>query len=130
MKLVISGSKTIESIGFVNIAMSQPFIIKPTEIVSGTARGVDRVGEIWAEANGIPITKMPADWNKYGKAAGYIRNSEMAEYCDAALVVWNGSSPVSKNMILNMKKLCKPENITSWNITNKVFCEYFMKDTL
>jgi hypothetical protein len=127
--LVIAGSRFIQSFGFVNIAMAQPFIIRPTEIVSGTAQGVDRLGEKWAEANNIPVTKMPGDWNKYGKAAGPIRNSEMAKYCDAALVIWDGNSPGSKNMILNMRKLCKTENNKSWKINDKVFCEYFVKET-
>ena len=47
---------------------------------------------------------MPADWNKYGKSAGYKRNEEMANIADAALVIWDGESRGSKHMIDIAKK--------------------------
>lgn len=50
------------------------------EVVSGAARGIDQAGERWARKNGIPIIRFPADWKKHGKAAGPIRNRQMAEY--------------------------------------------------
>ena len=70
-----------------------------TEVVSGTARGADRVGEGWANMNNIPITRMPANWDRYGRIAGHRRNLEMAEYADQLVVFWNGVSPGTKNMI-------------------------------
>lgn len=79
-----------------------------TEVVCGMAIGVDRLGETWAIVNGIAVKEMPANWNKHGKAAGPIRNREMAEYCDAAVVVWDGESPGSRNMIDQMIHLKKP----------------------
>jgi hypothetical protein len=51
-----------------------------TEVVSGCATGVDTLGERWAEENGVPVKRFPADWNKYGKAAGGMRNGDMAVY--------------------------------------------------
>ncbi|MDA3886132.1 MAG: SLOG family protein [Candidatus Delongbacteria bacterium] len=53
-----------------------------TEIVSGRARGADQFGEICAERLGLPVKYFPADWNRHGKSAGYIRNAEMARYTD------------------------------------------------
>ena len=41
----------------------------------------------------------PADWDKYGKRAGYLRNVQMAEYADALLAFWDGESRGTKNMI-------------------------------
>ena len=43
--------------------------------------------------------QIPANWDNYGKRAGFIRNSEMAEYADACIVFWNGSSKGAKHMI-------------------------------
>jgi hypothetical protein len=53
-----------------------------TEVVSGTARGVDKDGELWAEARGIPVRRFAPDW-RLGKAAGIQRNRDMAAYADA-----------------------------------------------
>ena len=81
---------------------------KITEVVCGCAIGVDRLGQQWAIGNNIPVKEMPADWNKYGKPAGHIRNNQMADYADAAIIVWDGKSFGSKNMILQMMKQNKP----------------------
>ena len=60
------------------------------EVVSGCAKGADRNGEIWAASLEIPIKRFPADWDKYGKQAGFIRNSEMAQYADAVVLFPGG----------------------------------------
>lgn len=61
-----------------------------TEVVSGTARGADRFGEIVAEEANIPIKKFPANWKKYGKSAGFRRNETMAEYADGVILFPGG----------------------------------------
>ena len=53
------------------------------EIVSGGARGADQLGERYAQERGYKLRVFPADWNRYGKQAGYIRNVHMADYADA-----------------------------------------------
>jgi len=78
------------------------------QIVSGTARGADKLGEAYAYSHGLSVKRFPADWESHGKAAGVIRNAEMAEYCDAAIIFWNGVSKGTKNMITNMEKIGKP----------------------
>lgn len=92
-----------------------------TEVVSGTAIGADRLGEKWATANGIPIKEMPADWNRYGNAAGPMRNKAMAEYADAAIVVWDGKSPGSRNMVENMIRKKKPYYVALTSTTLEDF---------
>jgi len=69
------------------------------EIVSGKARGADSLGEKYAKEKNYTIKEFPADWEKYKKSAGYIRNKEMAQYADAAIVFWDGKSKGSKHMI-------------------------------
>ena len=71
----------------------------PSVIISGTARGVDRMGERWAKENQIPVEQFPADWDKYGKSAGVRRNAEMAQKADALLALWDWKSRGTKNMI-------------------------------
>lgn len=98
MKVIIAGSRGIEDFTTISKAISNSgFII--TEVVSGTARGVDKLGEKWAEKNRVPVKRFPADWNKHGKSAGYKRNKQMAEYADALIAVWDGESRGTGHMI-------------------------------
>lgn len=50
------------------------------EIVSGHCEGADRLGERFAAEHGVPVKLFPADWKKFGKAAGPIRNKQMVDY--------------------------------------------------
>lgn len=70
-----------------------------TEVVSGECRGTDRMGERWAAENNIPVKGFPADWDKFGKSAGYRRNLEMAEYGDKLVAFWDCKSRGTKHMI-------------------------------
>ena len=94
-----------------------------TEVVSGCAIGADRLGERWANSNNVPIKEMPADWNRYGNSAGPLRNKAMAEYADAAIVIWDGESRGSRNMIENMIRKKKPYYIA---MISKLTLEDFM----
>lgn len=73
--------------------------------ISGGARGADRMGEEIAKECGFPVRRFPADWNRYGKSAGYIRNREMAihtsEVSDHGVLFafWDGKSRGTKHMI-------------------------------
>jgi len=78
-----------------------------TEVVSGHALGADFLGEVWAQEHGVPWKEFRADWNIHGKSAGVIRNREMAEYCDLALIFWDGRSPGTKNMMKELANLQK-----------------------
>lgn len=69
------------------------------EIVSGKARGADSLGEKWAKEQGHTIKEFPADWEKHGRSAGYLRNSEMANYATHCLCFWDGKSKGTKHMI-------------------------------
>ena len=66
-------------------------------IVEGGARGADEIAGRYARERGYLLKVMPADWNKYGKAAGYIRNKSMheliAKYKHRGCVLfWDGKS--------------------------------------
>ena len=68
-------------------------------IVSGTARGADRLGERYARERGYEIRQFPADWLNDEKKAGPIRNAKMADNADALIAFWDGESRGTKNMI-------------------------------
>lgn len=98
MKTIIAGSRGIVSPYVVAEAVRKSgFTV--TEVVSGTARGVDQLGEHWAQRQRIPVKPFPADWDRHGRAAGYVRNQQMAQYADALIAIWDGVSRGTKHMI-------------------------------
>ena len=107
MKVIIAGSRTITDARLVEDAIRlSGFHI--TEVVCGCADGVDKLGEAWAIYNQIPVARFPADWNTHGKAAGPIRNEQMAKAADALICVWDGVSRGSRNMIRTAIKAVLP----------------------
>lgn len=69
------------------------------------APGVDMMGWYWARSKNIPRKEYPADWNKFRKRAGFIRNQKMAENADALIAVWDGKSRGTKDMMQRAERL-------------------------
>lgn len=107
MKILVAGSRGVTDYEVVRRAFIESGFWKQykhsIEIVSGTARGVDRLGEEFAARNSLAVHRFPADWDTYGKRAGYIRNVHMAEFVKEhnglVLAIWDGESPGTKHMI-------------------------------
>lgn len=100
MKIIIAGSRDITDYKVVEEAIRQSgWLDEHTEIVSGMARGVDMLAVEYAQTNHLPLYRFPADWDKYGKGAGYIRNREMAAFADALIAIWDGKTRGTKMMI-------------------------------
>lgn len=68
-------------------------------ILCGKARGADTLGERYARARGYAVRSFPADWRRYGRGAGCVRNLEMAKEADALVAFWDGESRGTGNMI-------------------------------
>jgi len=98
MKVVIAGDRDVTDRDLVwSIIDQSPFEI--TEVVCGKARGVDTLGEEWAEAHGIPVKPFPYI-RGVGKAGGPMRNKQMADYADALIAIWiRSKSKGTKDMI-------------------------------
>lgn len=73
-------------------------------IISGGASGADALGEKYARERGYSLRLFPAQWEKYGRQAGPMRNREMADNADALIAYWDGKSKGTKNMIEEAKK--------------------------
>lgn len=98
MKTIIAGSR--EGPTYTDIVVATYGLEwKITEVVCGMAPGADLLGKLWAEKHGIPVKCFPADWSRYGKRAGPIRNVQMAEYADALIAIWDGKSNGTAHMI-------------------------------
>ena len=104
--VIIAGSRGITDYEEVKQAYIQADLPIRT-IVSGKANGVDTLGEKLAKELKVPVLEYPADWDKYGKSAGYVRNKEMAVVADALIAIWDGESKGTKNMIDIMRYMGK-----------------------
>ena len=112
MKAIIAGSRSIRKYRVVErIILECPLFDQITEIVSGGAAGVDSMAIHFATKHDIPYKVFPADWEKYGKAAGMIRNGEMTKYGDMLIAIWDYKSAGTRDIIKRMRKSTKPQYI-------------------
>lgn len=120
MKLIIAGSRSITDYQAVKTAVVESGLWRQykhsIEVVCGEAKGVDLLGRQFAEKNGLVVHSFPADWDDikalgavvrvqqstgllYNAVAGHWRNQEMANFADGLLLIWDGKSTGSKDML-------------------------------
>lgn len=108
MKLIVAGSRHLTE---KDIPKNVPQLVKdkwgetPKLIIHGGCRGPD---VLISKQFSIPHKVFKPDWNKYGRAAGPIRNEQMAQEGTHLFIVWDGKSRGSASMIREMSKLNKP----------------------
>lgn len=107
MKLIIAGSRYLTEPFYIDMigAAIAEHGWKPSRVLSGRAKGIDTLGEIWARENDIPVDPFPADWSVHGKAAGPIRNRQMAENAEALLLIRRKDSRGSLSMLNEARRL-------------------------
>lgn len=100
-RVIIAGGRLFDD--YIYLKESMDYLLQNINdeiiVVCGKARGADTLGEKYAKERGYVINYFPADWDRHGKAAGYIRNEEMAKNADALVAFWDGKSRGTKNMI-------------------------------
>lgn len=119
MRVIIAGSRTITKFYDVFHAYKEAGF-PASEIVSGGARGVDRLGEELAELIKQPLKVFPAKWDQFGNYAGYYRNKQMGNYADALVAIWDGKSKGTKQMIDYMRGLGKPVYVKEVNAGTEI----------
>ncbi len=127
MKLVIAGSRSITSYAVLRQAIIDCKLWddfgKKIQVISGKAPGVDTLGEEFAKKAGLKLHAKPADWDNikakgavvrynragkpYNALAGHWRNEEMAQMADSGLIVWDGESTGSLDMLHRLIDLHK-----------------------
>lgn len=99
-RLVVAGSRDFNDYSLLSAELDKLLAGKTNiTIVSGTARGADRLGERYAAEHNLRIERFPAEWEKYHKGAGPIRNMKMVQSADAVIVFWDNESSGTKNII-------------------------------
>ena len=103
MRIIVAGGRDFSDLSYLKTALDNIEVGLGDDdlfhLVSGTARGADRLAEQWASQKGLGISRYPADWNTHGKSAGYKRNVEMADNADALVAFWDGKSKGTQHMI-------------------------------
>lgn len=77
-------------------------------IISGGAKGADTLAEQYADEMGYAKTILPAEWAKYGRAAGHKRNIDIITLCDICFAFWDTKSPGTQHAITLCQKQNKP----------------------
>jgi len=104
-KIIIAGGRDFNDYELLKKTCDEILKTKTAiEIVSGTAKGADKLGEKYAAEKGYPTVQFPADWNTHGKSAGIKRNGKMADYADELIAFWDGKSKGTDNMIRTAKR--------------------------
>jgi len=103
-KLVVAGSRDFNNYDLARNVLDHVLQhhLPNVEIVSGKARGGDKMGELYAAERGLPVMEFAAEWNRFGRSAGYRRNVEMADYVGhegGCVCFWDGESRGTKHMI-------------------------------
>ena len=92
MRVLVCGGRDFNDYDLLSSWMIELFVkalLVPEDvtIISGHARGADKLGERFANDNNCELLVFPADWNKFGKGAGHIRNQQMIDEGKPDLVV-------------------------------------------
>lgn len=111
-KLIIAGGRDFKDEALLRDRLSemlkQGIINDSVELICGMAKGADQLGHDVFQQAGLPISKFIPDWDGLGKRAGFVRNADMGNAADLALIFWDGQSKGTKHMIEYMEKLGKP----------------------
>ena len=108
MKLAIVGSRTFVDYDFFKVHVDEVFSLENiTFIVSGGAKGADTMAETYGRKNAIPFIVFPANWNKYKKSAGPIRNKQVVDECDMMIAFLQDGSRGTMNAIQQASKVGK-----------------------
>ncbi len=98
MRTIIAGGRDVTHMLYLHEALAKCGWL-PTVVICGMARGADMLGHEWATNTSTPIEEYYADWEKFGRKAGHIRNAEMRDAAEALIALWDGHSKGTANMI-------------------------------
>ncbi|WP_276819469.1 DUF2493 domain-containing protein [Mailhella massiliensis] len=100
MKLAVVGSRDFQDYAWLEHCLLRVFRVEELEaVISGGARGADGLAARFAAAHQLPLVVIPADWKRYGRKAGPIRNTEIVARADAVAAFWDGRSPGTRDTI-------------------------------
>ena len=82
------------------------------KIISGMADGADSLAIRYADERKLTKILFPANWNKYHRVAGFLRNEDMLSVATHLVVFWDGKSSGTRHMI----EIAKAKGIPVWGL--------------
>ena len=122
MKVIVAGGRDFTDYDLLKYTLDnfQQEYGDITEVVSGGARGSDKLGEKYANENNTPIKRFVPDWEGLGKKAGHVRNRQMGDYAkehNGRLVAfWDKQSKGTKGMIDYATKIGLKSVVVYYNV--------------
>jgi hypothetical protein len=107
MRILVCGGRDYNDDEMVRKVLLQYFS-KDLTIIQGEARGADYLAKMWAKNYGVEYESYPADWDKYGKRAGFIRNGQMLTEGKPDLVIAFPGGKGTEMMIMLAEKAGVP----------------------
>jgi hypothetical protein len=104
MKVAVIGSRTFNDYELVKETLTKLDI---TLLISGGAKGADSLGERYANENNITTLIFKPDWERHGRGAGMVRNTDIVKNSDIVVAFWDGSSKGTLDSIRKVEKLNK-----------------------
>lgn len=94
MRVLVTGGRSFENRALLFEAMDRLHEERGiSTLIHGAAKGADTLAGEWAESRGVEVIACPADWRRYGRAAGPIRNKQMlVEHKPDLVVAFPGST--------------------------------------
>jgi len=115
--IIVAGTRTFNDYDLLEKTLD--YLLKNKDsftVICGEANGADKLGKRYAVSHSQSVRSFPAEWDKYGKSAGYKRNDQMAEVADAVVCFYDGTSKGTKHMIDIAKSKGIPLRIVFYNL--------------
>ncbi len=96
-RVAVIGSRNFSDFKLLKVYLGRFFY--PFVLISGAAKGADSLAERYADVVGLEKKIFPANWDKHGKRAGFLRNKKIVKNCDVVVAFWDGESKGTKNTI-------------------------------
>ena len=116
MHLVVGGCRQFNDYARISAELDrilQAYEQEDIVLLSGHCSGVDTLAERYAEEHGLEVEIYPAEWRRYGRAAGPIRNEQMVMRADCVIAFWDGQSRGTKSLISYAEKHGKKWHVIS-----------------
>ena len=111
MKVAVIGSRSFNDYKRLKDTLSK---IDVSLLVSGGANGADKLGEQYANENNIPTKIFLPDWEKHGKAAGFLRNTDIINEAELVVAFWDQQSNGTRDSIQKAEKQGKKVMIVTF----------------
>ena len=109
MKVAVVGSRGLGTACYDIVERYVP--VGCSEIISGGAAGVDALAEQYAKDNGLKLTVVRPDYKTFDRTAPLVRNGEIIRLSDYVLILWDGISRGTLNVIMTCLKTNKPHKL-------------------